>query len=100
MAKQPSSASRRPPNALSISRRKRSRPRGAAQPGGGPRELGPLHEASPATAAAGLQACWPPGARDRQCAYFGVRKRWSDTLHRKLETMLNDVLAGFAAYAA
>lgn len=32
--------------------------------------------------------------------YLGVRKRWSDTPHRKLETMLNDVLAGFAAYAA
>ncbi|WIM10171.1 hypothetical protein [Enhydrobacter sp.] len=32
--------------------------------------------------------------------YLGVRKRWSDTPHRKLETMLNDVLAGFAGHAA
>ena len=32
--------------------------------------------------------------------YLGVRRRWSDTPHRKLETMLNDVLASFAAYAA
>lgn len=32
--------------------------------------------------------------------YLGVRKRWADTSHRKLEAMLNDVLVGFAAYSA
>jgi hypothetical protein len=32
--------------------------------------------------------------------YLGVRKRWSDTQHRKLEALLNDVLAGLVAFAA
>ena len=32
--------------------------------------------------------------------YLSVRTRWSDTTTRKLETMLNDVLAGLIAYAA
>lgn len=32
--------------------------------------------------------------------YLNVRSRWSDTTTRKLEIMLNDVLAGLSAYAA
>ena len=32
--------------------------------------------------------------------YLGVRKRWTDTQHRKLEVLLNDVVVGLAAFAA
>jgi len=33
-------------------------------------------------------------------AYLGVQKRWSDRQSRKLESLLNDVLVGLAAFAA
>ncbi len=32
--------------------------------------------------------------------YLGVRKRWADTQHRKLEALLNEVVVGLAAFAA
>jgi hypothetical protein len=32
--------------------------------------------------------------------YLGIRRRWGDTQHRKLESLLIDVLAGLVAYAA
>lgn len=32
--------------------------------------------------------------------HLGVRTRWSDTVTRRLEVLLNDVLAGLTAYAA